>query len=353
MRYVFAEAQLRHRPPTFLVRGQPKPSPEKAERAEALVGSLRARGVTVEEPPSYGAGPRAAVHSTDYLRFMETSYARWSALPDASEVIVPNIHRNTDMAEYPSGIVGQAGWHMSDTACPIGPGTWEAVCGGADTAAHAALLVASGQERAAYALCRPPGHHASRDMAGGFCYINNAAVAAQAMLPVLAGRGRAPRVAVFDVDVHHGNGTQAIFYERDDVLFVSIHGDPNNFYPWFAGYAHERGKGRGLGYNLNIPLPMGTEESTFLGAVDEALAYIAAFGPEALVLSLGFDTYAGDPLAFFKVTTPGFATLGRKIAGAGLPTVLVQEGGYDCSALAVNLASFLDGFEGGLAETGR
>ena len=344
MRFVFAEAQLRHRPPSYLLRGKVKPIPEKPERAEALLASLKARGVAIEEPPSYGAAPRAAVHSADYLRFLETAHERWSALPDASEVIIPNIHRNTDMAEYPTGIVGQAGWHMADTSCPIDAGTWEAVCGSADTATHAARLVAGGEEPAAYALCRPPGHHASRDAAGGFCYINNAAVAAQAMLPMLAAQGRAPRVAILDVDVHHGNGTQAIFYERDDVLFVSIHGDPNNFYPWFAGYAHERGRGRGQGCNLNIPLPMGTEEATFLDAVDNALAQIAAFGPEALVLSLGFDTYINDPLAFFKVTTPGFATLGRKIAGAKLPTVLVQEGGYDCDALAMNLASFLDGF---------
>ncbi|WP_431855966.1 histone deacetylase family protein [Azospirillum sp.] len=347
MRFIFAEAQLRHRPPTFLVRGQIKPCPEKPERAQALLASLKARGAAVEEPPSYGAGPRAAVHSADYLRFLETAYARWSALPDAAEVIIPNVHRNTDMAEYPAGIVGQAGWHMADTACPIGPGTWEAVCGGADTAAHAATLVASGAERAAYALCRPPGHHASRDMAGGFCYINNAAVAAQAMLPLLAAQGKAPRVAVLDVDVHHGNGTQAIFYERDDVLVVSIHGDPNNFYPWFAGYAHERGRGRGQGCNLNIPLPVGTEESTFLDMVDHALAQVAVFGPGALVLSLGFDTFIGDPLAFFKVTTPGFAELGRRISAAKHPTVLVQEGGYDCDALAANLASFLDGFAEG------
>ncbi|HYH22254.1 MAG TPA: histone deacetylase family protein [Azospirillum sp.] len=345
MRFVYSDIQLNHRPPTFLVRGRPQPSPEKPERATALLDALQRRGCRVEEPPAFGAGPRAAVHSADYLRFLETAYARWSALPDASDVIVPNVHRNTDMAEYPTGIVGQAGWHMADTACPIGFGTWEAVCAAADTAVHAAHLVAGGQARAAYALCRPPGHHASRDMAGGFCYLNNAAIAAQAMLPILAQQGRAPRVAILDVDVHHGNGTQAIFFERDDVLFVSVHGDPNTFYPWFAGYAHERGKGRGLGCTLNIPLPVGgTTEAMFLAAVGEAMAYLRAWGPEALVLSLGFDTYAGDPLAAFQVTTPGFGTLGAAIADGGWPTLMVQEGGYDCAALTANLTSFLEGF---------
>ncbi|HYG87926.1 MAG TPA: histone deacetylase family protein [Azospirillum sp.] len=344
MRFVFSEVQVNHKPSTFLVRGQPKPCPEVPERAETLLHALTARGCMVESPPDYGPGPRAAVHSADYLRFLETAYARWSELPDASDAVIPNVHRNTDMAEYPAGIVGQAGWHMADTACPIGFGTWEAACASADTAVHGAHLVASGQAPAAYALCRPPGHHASRDAAGGFCYLNNAAIAAQAMLPLLAAHGKAPRVAILDVDVHHGNGTQAIFYDRDDVLFVSIHADPAHFYPWFAGYAHERGRGRGQGCTLNLPLPQGTEEQAFLAAVAEGLAYIRCWGPEALVVSLGFDTYGGDPLAAFRVTTPGFATLGHTIAATGWPTLLVQEGGYDGSALGANLASFLDGF---------
>jgi acetoin utilization deacetylase AcuC-like enzyme len=344
MRFIHSDTQLRHSPSHFLVRGRLKPCPEKPERAEALAGALRRRGAVIEPPPSHGMGPLAAVHSPDYLAFLETAWRRWAALADAAEAVIPNVHRNTDMAEYPRGIVGQAGWHMSDTACPIAEGTWEAARASADTAIQAALLVATGETHAAYALCRPPGHHASRDMAGGFCYLNNAAIAAQAALPVLGGRGKPPRAAILDVDVHHGNGTQAIFYERDDVLVVSIHADPAEFYPFFAGYAHERGRGRGQGCNLNMPLPIGTEEDAFLAAVAEAGAHLARYAPELLVLSLGFDTYAGDPLAAFKVTTPGFAKLGAVIAGFGLPTVVVQEGGYDRDALAANLDSFLDGF---------
>lgn len=189
------------------------------------------------------------------------------------------------------------------------------------------------------------GHHAARDMAGGFCYLNHAAIAAEEARRVLAARGRPGRVAVLDVDVHHGNGTQAIFWDRDDVYFVSIHADPTNFYPFMAGHAHERGAGRGLGATLNLPLVMGTSEDAFLAAVDQALAAIGRFAPSLLVLSLGFDTFKDDPLAAFGVTSSGFGRLGRVIAGTGLPTVLVQEGGYAVDHLAENLSQFLNGFE--------
>ncbi|HSK39354.1 MAG TPA: histone deacetylase family protein [Arenibaculum sp.] len=336
---------LLHRPPQFLVRGQSRPVPEKPERVAAVLDALNRRGDRVEQAPDAGPAPRAAVHSPEYLAFLETAHARWSALPDASPAVIPNVHRGPDMHSYPSSVVGQAGYHMSDTACPIAEGTWAATKAACDCAVAAARAVAVGAEAAAYALCRPPGHHAGRDMAGGFCYLNHAAVAAQDALGPLAARGLAPRVAVFDVDVHHGNGTQAIFRERDDVFFVSVHADPREFYPFMAGHAHERGTGRGEGFTLNLPLPLGSSEEGFLAAVSKGLDAIGRFAPSLLVLSLGFDTFKDDPLAAFGVTTPGFGRLGRAIAGAGLPTVLVQEGGYAVDHLASNLTSFLDGFE--------
>lgn len=334
-----------HRPPQFLVRGQPKPVPEKPERVQAVLDALKARGDRLELAPDAGPGPRAAVHSPEYLAFLETAHARWMDLPDASPAVIPNVHRGPDMTSYPDSIVGQAGYHMSDTACPIADGTWAATRAASDCAVAAARAVVSGGELAAYALCRPPGHHASRDLAGGFCYLNHAAIAAQEAARLLPLHGLAPRVAVFDVDVHHGNGTQAIFADRDDVFFASIHGDPREFYPFMAGHAHERGTGRGEGFTLNLPLALGTGEEEFLAAVDRALAAIGRFAPSVLVLSLGFDTFKDDPLAAFGVTTPGFATLGRRIAAAGLPTVLIQEGGYAVDHLAANLTSFLEGFE--------
>jgi acetoin utilization deacetylase AcuC-like enzyme len=334
-----------HRPPQFLVRGQPKPVPEKPERVAAVLDALNRRGDRIEQAPDAGPAARAAFHSPEYLAFLETAHARWMKLPDASSAVIPNVHRGPDMLSYPTSVVGQAGYHMSDTACPIAEGTWTAARAASDCAVAAARIVASGEERAAYALCRPPGHHAGRDMAGGFCYLNNAAIAALEALRLLAGRGLPPRVAVFDVDVHHGNGTQAVFWERDDVFVVSIHADPCEFYPFMAGHAHERGAGRGEGFNLNMPLPLGTSEDDFLAAIRGGLVSIQRFAPSLMVLSLGFDTFKDDPLAAFGVTTEGFGRLGHTVAEAGLPTVVVQEGGYAVDHLAANLTSFLDGFE--------
>jgi acetoin utilization deacetylase AcuC-like enzyme len=202
---------------------------------------------------------------------------------------------------------------------------------------HGAQLLVDGAS-ACYALARPPGHHAARDFAAGFCYLNNTAAAAQKL------RSRFDRVAILDIDVHHGNGTQDIFYQRPDVLTVSIHADPVRFYPFFWGHASERGAGPGLGYNLNLPLPRGTEDSGYLKALDQALARISAFSPQALVVALGLDAYAGDPLQGLAVSTAGFGKIASAIASLGLPTLLVQEGGYLCPGLGENLTSFLEGF---------
>jgi acetoin utilization deacetylase AcuC-like enzyme len=191
---------------------------------------------------------------------------------------------------------------------------------------------------AAYALCRPPGHHAFADVAGGFCFFNNSAIAAQVL------RKSAARVAILDVDLHHGNGTQGIFYARPDVLTVSLHADPVRFYPFFWGYADERGEGPGLGYNLNLPLPRKSGDAVFLQTLEAAFQRIRAFAPEALVVALGLDAFEGDPFGGLSVSTPGFAHIGEAIAGLGLPTVIVQEGGYLCNALGDNLTAFLSGF---------
>jgi acetoin utilization deacetylase AcuC-like enzyme len=211
--------------------------------------------------------------------------------------------------------------------------------GSANVATHAAQLVLQG-ERSAYALCRPPGHHAYADRANGFCYLNNTAVAAQQL------RAAHDRVAILDIDVHHGNGTQGIFYRRADVLTISLHGDPRNFTPFFTGYAHERGEGAGLGYNINKPLALGTDIDGYLPALRDACESIRAFAPGALVVALGLDTHERDPYKGMKITTPGFAQLLAEIARLGLPTVLVQEGGYLSDDLGPNLASALRGFAG-------
>jgi acetoin utilization deacetylase AcuC-like enzyme len=223
-------------------------------------------------------------------------------------------------------------------SCPIGESTWGVVLWNSHAAAEAALAVANGAA-SAYAMCRPPGHHAGADFAGGFCYLNNAAVAASIL------RERFACVAVLDIDVHHGNGTQQIFYDRADVVVVSLHGDPSAFYPFYWGHADESGSGEGRGANFNFPLPRGIGDEQYLGRLDAALECISACGVGGLVVSLGFDAYERDPLSWLKITTDGFRRIASAVAALQLPTVLVQEGGYFCPDLGRNLSAFLRGFE--------
>lgn len=337
MKFVFHEEQRRHDPKHFLSSGAPQPNPEVPERVERLLAGARAAGLEACTPDDRGLGPIAAVHTPEYLHFLQTIYSRWQRIPDASAEVVPNIHPDRRDLSYPASAVGQAGYHMADTACPISEATWESAYWSAQTAAHAAALVRDG-DRAVYGLSRPPGHHAFAALAGGFCFVNNSAVAAQIL------RAACDRVAILDVDLHHGNGTQGIFYARSDVLTVSIHADPVRFYPFFWGHAAERGEGAGLGFNLNLPLPRKSGDAVFLEALDAGIARIRAFAPGALVVALGLDAFEGDPFGGLAVSTEGFARIGERCAALALPTVIVQEGGYVCDALTENLVAFLRGF---------
>lgn len=281
-----------------------------------------------------------AVHDAGYLEYLQTAWARWSELPGHGPEIMPNIHPNRNMAGRPDSVVGLSGVYQADCACPIGPGTWDAVQRAAQCAVDAALHVNDEKPNYAYALCRPPGHHAFADMAGGFCFLNNSAIAAQTLLD-----SGATRVAILDVDVHHGNGTQGVFYSRSDVLTVSLHGDPAVYYPFYAGYADETGDGAGSGYNINTPLPQGTGDDDYMLALQPALEAIVDYKPDYLVVALGLDASEDDPLAFLHLTTDGFARIGEVTAAMNLPTVLVQEGGYISDVLGTNLGIFLQRFE--------
>ena len=340
MKIVYSDKHASHDPQTFFVRGVKQRSAEQPERATRLLAAAKSAGHQVHAPKAYGSAPAASVHTPQYLDFLQTIARDWAKLPNASAEVVPNVHPARYPATYPTALAGRAGWHQVDLACPIGPGTWEAALASSEVAATAADMVLAG-ERHAYALCRPPGHHAYADMAGGFCFLNNTAIAAQRL------RGKHARVAVLDVDVHHGNGTQGIFYERADVLTVSIHADPANYYPYFWGHAHETGEGAGKGFNLNLPQPLGSPDAPWLAAGDQALARIREFAPTALVVALGLDASESDPLQGLKVTGAGFHAMAGKIASLGLPTVLVQEGGYLSDDLGRNLVQFLSGFEAG------
>ncbi len=334
MKAVFDARQWHHEPQHFMANGRLLPSPEQPARIDRLKAGAEAAGCVFQPPADNGMAPLAAVHSAEYLHFLRTIHSRWRRIPDAGPEVIPNIHPANRTDSYPRSAVGQAGYHQADTACPIGAGTWEAAYWSAQSAVTAADLLAAG-ERAVYALSRPPGHHAYADLAGGFCFLNNSAIAAER----LRAAGRRP--AILDIDVHHGNGTQGIFYARDDVLTVSIHADPERFYPFFWGHAQERGTGRGLGCNLNLPLPRGTGDAEYLSTLQVALARIAAFGADALVVALGLDAHEDDPFKGLSVTTGGFSAIGEALAGLGLQLLFVQEGGYLSDALSANVEAAL------------
>ncbi|MDB5510565.1 MAG: histone deacetylase superfamily, partial [Enterovirga sp.] len=335
---VHSPSSPRHDPDSYFRRGRTIPHPEQASRHGILLGAAREAGHAVREAGDAGIEPLRAIHSDGHLELFRTAWSRRDELPEIGDEILTGHFARPQMSTRPAGLLGQLGYHMADTSTPIRAGTWEAIYGSAQAAiggADAAL-----GEGAAYALCRPPGHHAYADSAGGFCFLNNTAVAAERMRHALGGR-----IAILDIDVHHGNGTQGIFYTRPDVLTVSVHADPSNYFPFYTGYGTETGAGAGAGYNLNLPLPQGSGDEPWLAAIRLGLDRIAAFEPVALVVALGFDASADDPIGAFRVTTAGFEAAARLIGPVHGTVLLVQEGGYLCEALPRNLAAFLAAFE--------
>ncbi|AVO36901.1 histone deacetylase family protein [Pukyongiella litopenaei] len=341
MKAVFDDRQWRHDPKHFMANGAILPNPEQPRRIEVLRAAAEAAGCVFQPPADAGPGPIAAVHTPEYLAFLENIYPRWRRIEGAGDEVIPNIHPANRGDGYPKSAVGQAGYHQADTACPIAEGTWDAAYWSAQSAITGADLIAEGNSRAVYALSRPPGHHAFADLAGGFCFLNNSGIAAERL------RGKGFRPAILDVDVHHGNGTQGMFYDRDDVLTVSVHADPARFYPFFWGHAQERGAGRGLGCNLNLPLPRGTGDADYLATLATALARVRSFGTDALVVALGLDASVDDPFQGLAVTQDGFARIGAALAATGLPVLFVQEGGYLSDTLGANLTRTLTGFQEG------
>lgn len=341
MKVVYSDKHSLHAPDKIVVRGMIVGNMEMPDRADQLAAAVRDAGHDLVEPRDFGRAEVAAVHTADYLVFLETAWDRWQLLGQggrAPTTVYSHTGPTHRMHALPTSIQGQVGYFLSGGSAPVDKGTWEASLASAHVALEAAEAVRSGAP-VAYALCRPPGHHAYADLAGGFCYLNNVAVAANYLSRTVG------RAAIIDIDVHHGNGTQGIFYDRGDVHFVSIHSDPNHCYPFYAGFADERGEGAGLGHNLNLPLPRGSGDGPYLAAIDQGLASIRNYDPRVLLVSLGFDAYQGDPQGEMAVTTEGFRTAGARIGALGLPTVLVQEGGYAVADLGRNLTAFFDGFQ--------
>jgi len=333
----FHPAELGHHVRTRLHGGALVAALETPGRLSALHEAAKVCTDALVEPGPADLDTVREVHDDGYLEFLRTGFAEWKArFPDAIE-LRPSLHRSGYMQRLPEDLLGRAGYYIADAASVLLEDTWEATIASAASAIDATTKVIDG-EVAAYALCRPPGHHAYRDMACGYCFLNNGAIAA-----ALARRS-AERVTILDVDVHHGNGTQALFYDRADVQTISIHGDPRTIYPFYAGYADERGAGAGEGYNLNLPVAGGSGDEAYLAAVKAGIEAAEAYSPDLIVLALGLDASESDPFACMKVTGDGFARMGEMLGAMKRPTVIIQEGGYPSPALGDTLVRFMTGF---------
>lgn len=338
MQIVHHPDSVRHDPAQYFRRGSLIAHPEQAARYILLRDAARDAGHDLVEASDVGGASILAVHDAGYVAFLREAWELRDELGEVGDEILTGHFARPQMHRQPGGMLGLLGLYTADTSTPIRAGTWEAIYGSAQAAVCAAeVALAQGH---AYALCRPPGHHAYANSAGGFCYLNNTAIAGEHMRRATGGP-----VAIIDIDVHHGNGTQGIFYARDDVLTVSVHADPANYFPFFAGYADEIGTGEGTGFNRNIPVAHGAGDALWLAAIREALAAVAGHRPTALVVALGLDASQDDPIGVLRVTREGFATAAEAIAGSGLPTAIVQEGGYLCEALPRNLVAFLEAFD--------
>lgn len=343
MRTFYNALHAQHQGRFEMYRGALVPCHEVPARADDVLAELLRRQTgPVHDPYAMADAVLTTVHSKRYLQFLETAWDQWVALDpanasrDALPSVWPTRTFRTDVE--PVNFAARMGLYSFDAGSPLTAGTWVAARAGAACAVSAAACIVQG-ERAAFALSRPPGHHAGADFFGGYCFLNNAALAAQH----LRDQG-VERVAVLDLDYHHGNGTQAIFYDRPDVFFASLHGDPLTEYPFYLGHADETGSGAGQGTNLNVPLPRGTGYARWSEALEVALRAIDAFGAEALVVSLGVDTFARDPIAGFTLQSDDYRRMGERLQRQGLPTVLVFEGGYAVAEVGTNTVNVVQAF---------
>ncbi len=323
-----------------LIDGKLMPCFEMPRRADIIISRVReTRLGEVLPPQSFGTDPIRRVHTHNFVEFLRTAWDRWVEAHGEYDALPLNWRVPGMRDVEPEAIDGKLGYFSFDAGTPITAGTWKAITAAVDVALTGQKLAAGG-ERAVFALCRPPGHHAGTRFYGGYCFFNNAAIAAQAFRDQGAGR-----VAILDVDYHHGNGTQEIFYGRDDVLTISIHADPRQEYPFFLGFADETGEGKGTGFHVNLPLRWGSAWDTYQPALETAMRRIRDYAPDAIVVSLGVDTFEEDPISKFKLKHADYLRMGEMIAGAGRPTLFVMEGGYAVDALGINAVNVLDGFE--------
>ncbi len=324
-------------------RGEKVEAFEKPSRADFVLQAVRdAKLGEIIAPQSFPDAAITRVHSERYVSFIRGAHDEHLKSGGTGDAF-PSVWSIRGMRSdvEPKNFAARMGLYSFDSGTPLTPGTWAAARAGADCALTGAKLLSDG-ERSAFVLTRPPGHHAGSDFFGGYCFLNNAAIAAQALLD----KG-CKRVAILDVDYHHGNGTQEIFYARDDVLFVSIHADPLTDYPFFLGHADETGEGNGRGFNVNLPLPQGVSSVDWFATLDVAIQRVRDYKPDAVIVSLGVDTFEGDPISHFNIATNDYPKLGAAVAKLKLPTLWVLEGGYAVAEIGTNVAATLVGFESG------
>lgn len=340
MKTIYSDTHRLHHG-TELKDGMLKPCFEMPSRADTILQRVHTTGLgDILAPNTYSVDHYTRVHSTRYVSFLQNAWSYWTAAGrqhDALPLVWPVRELRQDIE--PEHIDGKLGFYSMDAGVPITAGTWQAVQNSANLALTGAELIRNG-EQAAFALCRPPGHHAGIEYMGGYCYMNNAAIAAQSFI-----HAGAKRVAVLDVDYHHGNGTQGIFYQRPDVLFISIHGNPIQSYPYFSGHKDETGQADGYGYNHNYPLPHGTDWQHYQHALEHACQRLKHYAPEALVVSLGVDTFEHDPISQFKLSNSDYLKMGAMLGALKIPTLFVMEGGYMVDDIGINAVNVLLGFE--------
>lgn len=342
MKTVLSEEHRHHFPKGELYGGELVVPFERPERWDIIVEQLKSMELDdFVDPDPLDMLSVQKIHDADFLRFLATAWDLWREEGYTGGALPTVIPARRMVQREPDHIDGKLGYFCMAIETAITDGTWLAACASAAIAQTGQRLVSTG-ERAVFALCRPPGHHAARDLYGGYCFLNNAAIAAQGFLD--AG---AERVAILDVDFHHGNGTQDIFYDRADVLFASLHGEPQSAFPHFLGFADETGTGEGDGFNINYPMPPGTDYAVWGNALDQACDRIEAYAPDALIVSLGVDTYKDDPISFFKLQSEDFSAIGGRIARLSRPTLFVMEGGYAVQEIGINTVNVLEGFENG------
>ena len=334
---IFSGVQRTHKPGYIVRRGERGPSYDTPERIDSILSIIRESDWgPVVAPYDAGLEPIRAVHAEGMIEYLAMASAEHSTDDETSTPVLPSYFSPPGQRRCPSCFEGQKGFYCTDMEVPIDENTWDVAVASAHCAWTGAMNLRSG-EGYAYALCRPPGHHAGPDFLGGYCYLNNAAIAAQAL------RGNDQTVAILDIDYHHGNGTQAIFYADPGIGYGSLHVDPDMAYPFFAGYADEKGTGVGEGTNWNVPLSPGISQGQYISALESLLEHLVAFDPYWLVVSAGFDTYVHDPIGTFQVTTVGFRRIGQCIRALDKPTLVIQEGGYCVPDLGLNVVAFLEG----------